>query len=783
MLFNSYAFIFGFLPVVLVGFFVAGRTSGRYAACAWLAAASLFFYAWWQPVFLLLLVASILGNAVLGRYLVTAPARWKRWGLVGGVVLSLALLGYFKYAGFLVFNMNHLLSTRFAVPHIVLPIGLSFFTFQQIAYLSDSTEGRVRDYNLVNYTLFVTFFPHLIAGPIVHHREMMPQFSQPSVIRLEPSNLVLGLSIFTIGLFKKTVLADVTATWADPTFNAAATGVVPDPAQAWVAALAFTFQLYFDFSGYSDMAIGLARMFNIVLPLNFYSPYKAVNIIDFWRRWHMTLSRFLRDYLYFPLGGNRKGALRRYGNLLATMTLGGVWHGAAWTFIVWGTLHGVMLMANHAWHTVRRAVGLAPRSDSRAARIAATALTFFFVVCAWVFFRAADLPTASTMLRSMFGLNGARPPRGRGPTRSLARPPRLHRLRRPEHLSALRTLRPGARRTAVRARTPSPSFAVARVAGLGHGARVDVRRLAAAAPQDQPLPVLPVLTVSSLRFFAAFAVAAVTAAALIIGVNAVIDPMGVVPVSPSLCGVNAEKVMRFNNDRIYKPLDLFSVRPRTVVLGTSRILQAFDPATLAGTPYAPAYNYGFAGGELNELEGHFENFIARTPSVKHVFVELFLPAPRRKQPTPNAPELLAATFLSWSALLQSAETVWQNALLVRARRAIAGPIVRADGRQSFVDVSPVPNFLAYPRALLRTPPRYELNPWILGSMRRMRHLARDKRIALTFSISPVHAVQLYTLYVTGHWPVLEQWKRELAREFEVLDFSTYTQITEESVEE
>ena len=288
---------------------------------------------------------------------------------------------------------------------------------------------------------------------------------------------------------------------------------------------------------------------------------------------------------------------------------------------------------------------------------------------------------------------------------------------------------------------------------------------------------------SSLRFFAAFAVAAVTAAALIIGVNAVIDPMGVVPVSPSLRGVNVEKVMRFNNDRIYKPLDLFSVRPRTVVLGTSRILQAFDPATLAGTPYAPAYNYGFAGGDLNELEGHFENFIARTPSVKHVFVELFLPAPRRKQPTPNAPELLAATFLSWSALLQSAETVWQNALLVRARRAIAGPIVRADGRQSFVDVSPVPNFLAYPRALLRTPPRYELNPWILGSMRRMRDLARDKGIALTFFISPVHAVQLYTLYVTGHWPVLEQWKRELAREFEVLDFSTYTQITEESVEE
>jgi alginate O-acetyltransferase complex protein AlgI len=406
MLFNSYAFIFGFLPVVLVGFFVAGRMFGAHAACAWLAAASLFFYAWWQPVFLLLLVASILVNALLGRYLVTAPAPWKTWGLAGGVILNLALLAYFKYAGFLVFNLNHLLSAHLVVPHVILPIGMSFFTFQQIAYLSDSAEGRIRDYSLVNYTLFVTFFPHLIAGPIVHHREMMPQFARPSVVRLDPSNLALGLSIFTIGLFKKTMLADVTATWADPTFNAAATGAVPDPAQAWVAALAFTFQLYFDFSGYSDMAIGLARMFNIVLPLNFYSPYKAVNAIEFWRRWHMTLSRFLRDYLYLPLGGNRRGALRRYGNLLIVMALGGLWHGAAWTFVVWGTLHGVMLMANHAWHAVRRAIGLAPRPDWRAARVAATALTFFFVVCAWVFFRAADVPTASTMLRSMFGLNG-----------------------------------------------------------------------------------------------------------------------------------------------------------------------------------------------------------------------------------------------------------------------------------------------------------------------------------------------------------------------------------------
>jgi alginate O-acetyltransferase complex protein AlgI len=406
MLFNSYGFIFCFLPVVLIGYFVVGRIVGRHAACGWLAAASLFFYGWWRPPVLLLLVGSILVNAQLGRYLVTAPATWKRWGLAGGIILNLALLGYFKYAGFLVFNLNHLLSAQLIVPHVVLPIGISFFTFQQIAYLSDSARGEVRDYSLVNYTLFVTFFPHLIAGPIVHHREMMPQFAQPPVVRLQPANLALGLSLFTIGLFKKTVLADVTATWADPTFDAATAGFVPDPAQAWIAALAFTFQLYFDFSGYSDMAIGLARMFNIILPLNFYSPYKAVNIIEFWRRWHMTLSRFLRDYLYVPLGGNRKGTLRRYGNLLAVMALGGLWHGAAWTFVVWGTLHGMMLMANHGWHALRRAAGIPPRPDWRAARGVAIAMTFVFVVCAWVFFRAADVPTASTMLRSMFGLNG-----------------------------------------------------------------------------------------------------------------------------------------------------------------------------------------------------------------------------------------------------------------------------------------------------------------------------------------------------------------------------------------
>jgi hypothetical protein len=286
--------------------------------------------------------------------------------------------------------------------------------------------------------------------------------------------------------------------------------------------------------------------------------------------------------------------------------------------------------------------------------------------------------------------------------------------------------------------------------------------------------------VSPLRFFAAFAAAVLVGAATIVGVNGLIDPLGVVPASPSLRGVNAEKVMRFGNDRIYKPLDLLSARPRTVVLGTSRILQAFDPGTLSGTPYGPAYNYGLAGGDLDELETHFEKFIAQTPSVKYVFVELFLPrvVARSERPAPSTPELLAATLFSWSALQQSGETVWQN---VRARsgRAALGPVVLADGRQSFVELSTLPNFLAYPSALLRAQPRYELNPSILESMRRMRHVAHRREIALTFFISPMHAVQLYGLYLTGHWPVLEKWKHELSREFNVLDFSAYSPVTEE----
>jgi len=355
------------------------------------------------------MVFSILFNYAVGRQLshhVQHPQR-RRMTLTFGIVLNLGLLGYFKYANFFIDNANHFFDTHMDIGTILLPLAISFFTFQQIAYLVDASRGEAKEYNFLHYCLFVTFFPQLIAGPIVHHKEMMPQFAKKSVYHLQYSNLAIGLSIFSIGLFKKVILADGIAIYASPVFDSAAGGIAPSFADAWVGALAYTLQLYFDFSGYCDMAIGVARMFGIRLPLNFHSPYKAVNIIDFWRRWHMTLSRFLRDYLYFPLGGNRKGTTRRYINLIITMVLGGLWHGAGWTFILWGALHGIFLMINHAWHAVRKALHHDLSQPSQVGIIASRLITFLVVVVAWVFFRAEDLPTALLMLQGMLGFHAS----------------------------------------------------------------------------------------------------------------------------------------------------------------------------------------------------------------------------------------------------------------------------------------------------------------------------------------------------------------------------------------
>jgi D-alanyl-lipoteichoic acid acyltransferase DltB (MBOAT superfamily) len=327
--------------------------------------------------------------------------------MLTGVAANLGLLGYYKYANFFVDNINAAAGTGIELPPIILPLAISFFTFQQIAYLVDAYKGATREYNFLHYCLFVTFFPQLIAGPIVHHKEMLPQFANESTYRLNSECFVRGVTLFLIGLFKKVILADGVAAYSTPVFDSANLGIPLTIFEAWGGALAYSFQLYFDFSAYSDMAVGLGLMFGVRLPLNFYSPYKATSIIDFWRRWHITLSRFLRDYLYIPLGGNRKGPLRRYVNLLVTMLLGGLWHGAGWTFVLWGALHGLYLSINHAWINLRKLAGHdGQRKSSKTGRVVAISLTFIAVVISWVMFRAENLETAITMYRAMFGFNG-----------------------------------------------------------------------------------------------------------------------------------------------------------------------------------------------------------------------------------------------------------------------------------------------------------------------------------------------------------------------------------------
>lgn len=408
MLFNSYVFVLLFLPITVALFFRIGAGDRPRAAMAWLVAASLFYYGWWNPRFLGLILASTLFNYATGVALGRQPrSPAGRAILALGITVDLGVLAWFKYANFFVSNWNAVTGGHLAMASTILPLGISFFTFQKIAYLVDAYRGEVRSYRFLDFLLFVVYFPQLIAGPIVHHKEIIPQFSKARTYRFHAGNLSAGLTIFFIGLFKKVVLADrFAAPYANPVFDAAARGISPDFYEAWGGALAYTLQLYFDFSGYSDMAIGASLMLGIRLPLNFDSPYKAVNIIEFWRRWNMTLSRFLRDYLYIPLGGNRHGPVRRHVNLLVTMLLGGLWHGAGWTFVFWGFLHGLYLVANHAWHGVRRAFRIEARPGSWWPRVASRAITFLAVVAAWVFFRAGSWDAAVMMVQSMTGANG-----------------------------------------------------------------------------------------------------------------------------------------------------------------------------------------------------------------------------------------------------------------------------------------------------------------------------------------------------------------------------------------
>jgi alginate O-acetyltransferase complex protein AlgI len=420
MLFNSFEFIVAFLPFTLAIYFLLGRLPDRRWSLRWLLLASLFFYAWWNPANLAIIVVSIGFNYFTAqRWIRPAGPASRKWRLGVGIAVNLALLGYFKYANFFVDNWNAFGGAPIHLQKIVLPIAISFFTFQQIVFLVEAYRGQAADYDFLHYAMLVTFFPHLIAGPIVHYREMLTQFTRPDVRRFAASHMAVGVTIFSIGLFKKVVLADGVAPFANAVFGAAHAQIPVSFGEAWIGALAYTFQLYFDFSGYSDMAIGLARMIGVRFPMNFNSPYKSVNIIDFWRRWHITLSRFLRDYLYIPLGGNRKGPARRHLNLLTTMLLGGLWHGAGWTFVIWGGLHGLYLMVNHFWHALRTRLGLT-RPSAWGLGLA-RAVTFGSVVVAWVFFRATSFPAAQSMLEAMFLGRGVAP-RGMFPNGLLPNP-------------------------------------------------------------------------------------------------------------------------------------------------------------------------------------------------------------------------------------------------------------------------------------------------------------------------------------------------------------------------
>lgn len=385
-----------FLPITIgIYFFLCSSERILYAKI-WLVLSSLFFYGWWNPIYLPLILLSILFNYGTGYSLshkFLTRVFHRRTILIIGICFNLGLLIYFKYSDFFISNINYLIGDHIKLLNVVLPLGISFFTFTQIAYLVDAYKNKAREYNIVNYFLFVTFFPHLLAGPIIHHREMMPQFENLGNKALNYSNLNAGIFLFLIGLFKKVVIADYLAIWANAGFN---TAELLTFFEAWISSLSYTLQLYFDFSGYTDMALGSALMFNITLPINFNSPYRSISIQDFWRRWHITLSRFMKDYIYIPLGGNRTNEPKIIFNLLLTFLIGGLWHGAGWTFIFWGFLHGIAMVIHRFWKMLNVSMP----------RVLAWLITFNFINITWVFFRARSWDNALNIVSGMFGMNG-----------------------------------------------------------------------------------------------------------------------------------------------------------------------------------------------------------------------------------------------------------------------------------------------------------------------------------------------------------------------------------------
>lgn len=404
MLFNSYEFLFAYLPVVFIFFFFIAKKNHRHAA-TFLGVASLFFYAWFSIKSLPLLLGSIVINYLFGLKI---SEKQNKKLLIIALIFNLGLLSFFKYANFFIENSNSIIAISsqstwsISALDIALPIGISFFTFTQIAFLVDCYQGKVREKNFSHYLLFVTYFPHLIAGPVLHHAQMMPQFADKKTYQINYEKIALGILIFTTGLAKKILIANPLGEYADTFFNAITPESTPSFANSWLGTLAYTFQIYFDFSGYTDMAIGLSMLFGIKLPINFNAPYQATGMIDFWRRWHISLSTFLREYLYIPLGGNRHGIGRRYINLLITMVLGGLWHGANWTFILWGMAHGLLLSINHYWQSL----SISQYLDKRLMKPIWWAITFVMICFTWVIFRVDHIDHLAPIFKGLIGAHG-----------------------------------------------------------------------------------------------------------------------------------------------------------------------------------------------------------------------------------------------------------------------------------------------------------------------------------------------------------------------------------------
>ncbi len=401
MVFSSFNFIIIFLPITLAGFFILGRKSQPWAA-TWLLLASVAFYVSWNYKYLPIISVSTVGNYLAYLGILHAYQARKKFWLTGAVTFNILLLGYFKYANFFITSVNSLTGGDIHPLDVLLPLGISFFTFTQIAFLVDAFHGKVAETSLWRYALFTTYFPYIVAGPVLDNKDLLPQFADRRNYSPSANNFAVGITLFTFGLAKKVFIADNLV----PVVKVAFATDNPDLLHAWLGMFAYRFQLYFDFSGYSDMAIGVSRLFGFQIPFNFDSPYKAASISEFWQRWHISLSRFLRNYLYIPLGGNRHGQLARYRNLMLTMLLGGLWHGANWTFVIWGGLHGLYLCIQHGWQS------LAGKQSEPAGSLKILfnrVLTFLVVMIAWCFFRAADVPGAITVLQGLIGLNGLAP--------------------------------------------------------------------------------------------------------------------------------------------------------------------------------------------------------------------------------------------------------------------------------------------------------------------------------------------------------------------------------------